>query len=209
MNRVPLIRVVALLGLSSFFMSCGSLIELPNSGPAPALYNLTPGSPQAQAGDTTKDARILIEDMTSVSGLDQTLIARRPSPIELQYFAGGRWSERPTEMLQNMLAETFEAAGQATSRAEGGSPLPSGYEIQVELRDFQAEYFGSATVPEVHVRLAITLVRLGPPSPAGQHIVDVKRQASGPTLVAVVDAFNEATRDALAETVDWSLETLN
>ena len=191
--------------LSVLLTACGSLIQLPNSGPAPTLYNLTPASTMNVQGT---DARVLIEDPTATSGLDTTLIARRPSPNELQYFAGARWTARPTDMLQSLLSESFENAGQVTTQARGGSPLPVGYELQVDVRDFQANYFNAAAMPDVRVRLSVTLVKLGPPRVIGQRTIDVSRPATSGTMEAVVAAFDAATRDALAETVTWSIETL-
>lgn len=190
---------------SAVLAGCGPLIDLPNSGPAPALYNLTPAMALTVEGT---DARVLIEDPTAASGLDTTLIARRPSATELQYFAGARWTARPTDMLQTLLAETLENGGQMTTRARGGSPLPVSYELQIDLRDFQANYFAGTTVPEVQIRLAVTLVKLGPPAVIGQRTVDVQRQAATGTLDGVVAAFDTATRDALAQTATWTIETI-
>lgn len=205
-----LLRGLAVIGLTAGLAACGSLVELPNSGPAPALYNLTAAtSVQSYSGSGGDVPVVLVEDPTAQSGINQRLIARRPSPTELQYFSGARWTARPTVMIQNALAETIEAAGLMSSRAQGGSPIPADYEVQVELRDFQAEYFGGTQVPEVHVRLAVTLVRLGPPQVLGQKIVDVRRGSAGGTLPAVIEAFNGATQDALAEAVNWALPKID
>ena len=200
-----LAKTMAAAGLAAMLAACGSLVELPNSGPAPALYNLTAAtSVQAYAGSGGDIPVVLVEDPTALSGINQRLIARRPSPTELQYFSGARWTARPTVMIQNARAEPVEAAGLMSSRAQGGSPVPADYEIQVELRDFQAEYFGGSQVPEIHVRLAVTLIRLGPPKVLGQKVIDIRRGASGGTLPAVVEAFNGATQDALADAVNWA-----
>ena len=199
--KTPLVAVA----VSVMLAACGPLIDLPNSGPAPALYNLTPASGMTVEGT---DARVLIEDPTATNGLDTTLIARRPAPTELQYFAGARWTARPTDMLQNLLSESLENAGQETTRARGGSPLPVGYELQVDVRDFQANYFNSVTVPEIQVRLAVTLVKLGPPRVIGSRTINVRRAATSGTMDAVVAAFDEATRDALGQTATWTVETI-
>lgn len=194
-------RMAAVLLLPALLGACGGLIKLPNSGPAPGLYNLTaPESIDAQG----TQALLLIEDPTASGGLDSTMIARRSSPNELQFFADARWAGRPSVMLQGVLVESFERTGQAVNQARGGAVVPSKYELQTQIRDFQAEYFQGATTPTVKVRLALTLVRLGPIAPMGQKIVEAKAQATSPDMGAVVAAFDQATHEALAEAVTWT-----
>ena len=194
-------RLAAIVLIPALLGACGGLIKLPNDGPAPGLYNLT--TPETIDARGTKSL-LLIEDPTSVNGLDTTMIARRSSPNELQFFADARWAGRPTAMIQNVLVESFERAGQTVTQARGGAVAPAGYELQVQIRDFQAEYFQGATTPQVRVRLALTLVRLGPVAVAGQKVVEAKVQATSPNIDAVIAAFDQAVQDALAESVRWT-----
>ncbi len=194
-------RLALALWLSALLAACGGLVKLPNSGPAPSLYNLT--APETVEGQGT-DMLLLVEDPTSVGGLDTTLIARRSSPNELQFFADARWAGRPTVMLQNALVESFERAGQTVTQARGGAVAPARYELQVQLRDFQAEYFQGATTPQVKVRLAVTLVKLGPVAVVGQKVVEARAAATSASIGAVVAAFDQAVHDALSQTVSWT-----
>ena len=197
--------VVLPLLLPVLLTACGGLVKLPNSGPAPGLYNLTaPSSVGAQGTQTL----LLIEDLTVSGGLDSTLIARRSSPNELQFFAEARWAGRPSIMLQNTLVEAFERADQAVTQARGGAVVPAKYELQVNLRDFQAEYFQGAQTPTVRVRLAVNLVRLGPLAPAGRKIVETTVAATSGEMPAVIAAFDQAVHDALTDTVTWTTEQI-
>ena len=194
-------RLAAIVLITALLGACGGLIELPNDGPAPGLYNLT--APETIDAKGTASL-LLIEDPTTVNGLDTTLIARRSSPNELQFFGGARWAGRPTVMVQNVMVESFERAGQTVTQARGGAVAPAGFELQVQIRDFQAEYFQGATTPQVKVRLALTLVRLGPIGVAGQHVVEAKVRATSPDIDAIIAAFDQAVHDALAESVQWT-----
>ena len=151
---------------------------------------------------------LLVEDPTSANGLDTTLIARRSSPNELQFFAGARWAARPAAMVQNVLVESFERAGQTVTQARGGAVAPAGFELQVQIRDFQAEYFQGATTPQIRVRLALTLVRLGPVAVVGQKVVEAKVQATSPNVDPVIAAFDQAVHDALTDSVQWTTAEL-
>ncbi len=198
-------RLAAIVLITALLGACGGLIKLPNDGPAPGLYNLTaPETIDAQGSRSL----LLVEDPTSANGLDTTLIARRSSPNELQFFAGARWAARPAAMVQNVLVESFERAGQTVTQARGGAVAPAGFELQVQIRDFQAEYFQGATTPQIRVRLALTLVRLGPVAVVGQKVVEAKVQATSPNVDAVIAAFDQAVHDALTDSVQWTTAEL-
>ena len=194
-------RLAAIVLITALLGACGGLIKLPNDGPAPGLYNLT--APETIDALGTKSL-LLVEDPTSANGLDTTLIARRSSPNELQFFADARWAGRPSVMVQNVLVESFERAGQTVTQARGGAVAPARFELQVQIRDFQAEYFQGATTPQVRVRLALTLVGLGPVAVVGQKVVEAKVQATSPNIDAVIAAFDQAVHDALTESVQWT-----
>ena len=198
-------RLAAIVLITALLGACGGLIKLPNDGPAPGLYNLT--APETIDALGTKSL-LLVEDPTSANGLDTTLIARRSSPNELQFFADARWAGRPSVMVQNVLVESFERAGQTVTQARGGAVAPARFELQVQIRDFQAEYFQGATTPQIRVRLALTLVGLGPVAVVGQKVVEAKVQATSPNIDAVIAAFDQAVHDALTESVQWTTAEL-
>jgi cholesterol transport system auxiliary component len=198
-------RLAAIVLITALLGACGGLIKLPNDGPAPGLYNLT--APETIDARGTR-ALLLVEDPTSANGLDTTLIARRSSPNELQFFADARWAGRPAGMVQNVLVESFERAGQTVTQARGGAVAPARFELQVQIRDFQAEYFQGATTPQIRVRLALTLVGLGPVAVVGQKVVEAKVQATSPNIDAVIAAFDQAVHDALTESVQWTTAEL-
>ncbi len=185
--------------------ACGSIVDLPNSGEAPALYNLTALSSPAPVGT---DQMLLVEDPVMAGGLDVRNIARRPSRNELQYFAGARWSVRTSNMVQAVLAETFENAGQAVMAGRGGAVVPPKFELQLEIRDFQAEFYGTQTRPDVHVRIAIKLVQLSPLNVLMTSVVDVTQQSYGGDMPSVIDTFDAVNHEAMAQIVDLTAKAM-
>lgn len=201
-QAAPFTRSIIGLAIMLTLGACGPLIELPNSGPAPDIYNLTAHSSAVVAGT---DLMLLVEDPTARGGLDVTLIARRSAPTELQYFKRARWAERTPAMLQAVIAESFEASGQRVTRARGGAVVPSRFELQVDIRNFQAEYFGGSDVPRVHVSLALNFVRLGPLEMIDTVVIDRAVYASGTDMRSVIAAFDEATQGAIADMIKWTI----
>ena len=194
-------RAVLIAGFSLLAAGCGALVELPNSGSAPQLYNLTAIDTLSSSGS---DQMLMIEDPTSAGGLDVSHIARRPSTNELQYFSGVRWNARLANMVQSVLVESFENAGQQVSMGRGGAVMPSKFELQVELRDFQAEYFDGSNTPTIHIRLAVKLVLLSPLTAVGNTIVDVREDAFDARMPSIIAAFDRANHEAMARTISWA-----
>jgi cholesterol transport system auxiliary component len=185
--------------------ACGSIVELPNSGEAPSLYNLTALSSPTAVGTEEK---LLIEDPVTTGGLDVRNIARRPSSNEMQYYAGARWSGRLSNMVQATLAETFENAGQAVTSGRGGAVVPPRFELQLEIRDFQAEFYNSPTRPDIHVRIAVKLVQLSPLRVLVTSVVDVTQQAYGGDMRSVIDAFDTANHEAMDQIVELTVKAI-
>lgn len=200
-------RRAGLLAGALVAAGCGSLIELPDSGPAPSLYNLTPAKVSGVAYSGTK--QLLLAEPTAGRGLDSNRIARRPSRTELQFFAGARWSERLPRMVEGLILEALEEGGAKVSTTRDAAGIPADYRIQVEIRDFQAEYFDGALAPDIRVRLNVRIIQLGPLQIVATKAFEARVPSSGAQISAIIDSFNQASRDVIAEATAWISETLD
>ena len=194
-------RALLIAGFSFLAVGCSSLVELPNSGEAPQLFNLTAVDSLPDRGS---DQMLMVEDFTSAGGIDVSHIARRPSANELQYFSGARWNSRLANMLQSVLVQSFENAGQQVSMGRGGAVVPSKFELQVEIRDFQAEYFDGSNTPTIHIRLAVKLVKLSPLAVVGNTIIDVREDAFDQRMPSIIAAFDRANHEAMTRAIAWT-----
>jgi cholesterol transport system auxiliary component len=195
-------KLSVLTGLLVVVASCSSIVDLPNSGDAPSLYNLTALDNPRGTGNSTM---LMIEDPTVVGGLDLNHIARRSSPNELQYFAKARWNSRISRMVQTVLAESIEQTGQNVSTGRGGAVVPPKYELQLNIRDFQAEYYNGATRPEIRVRMAAKLVQMAPLKVVGQQVFEARYTVGSDAMGDIIDGFDTANRNVMAEVIAWSL----
>jgi len=195
-------KLSVLTGLLVVVASCSSIVDLPNSGDAPSLYNLTALDNPRGTGNSTM---LMIEDPTVVGGLDLNHIARRSSPNELQYFARARWNSRISKMVQTVLAESIEQTGQNVSTGRGGAVVPPKYELQLNIRDFQAEYYNGALRPEVRVRMAAKLVQMAPLKVVGQQVFEARYSVGSDAMIDIVDGFDTANGKVMAEIITWCL----
>jgi len=183
---------------------CGSL--LPLSAPEATLYNLTP---QARFGEQLPrvDWQLVVEEPLTHGGLDSNRIAVRPSPRQLQYFAGARWTERSPRMVQSLLLETFEDTGKIVAVGRQTIGLRSDYNLKSELRAFQAESFEEGKPLKVRIRLHVKLVRQPRQEIVAARTFHNVQVATGSKMSEVIAAFDNALGEVLREVVSWVLST--
>lgn len=194
-------RAVALGGLVLAVAGCSGL---PLGGPAPTLYTLSPKS--TFPPDLPTVARQLgVDRPTSPAALATTRIAVTRDPFTIDYYAGARWIDEAPDMVQRLLIESFENSHRIVGVGRESVALRSDIVIQVELREFQAEYLDGAEIPTIHVRINAKLVRM-----PQRHIVaatTVERSLRSPDnrMTSIVAVFDEALGKVLRDIVIWTL----
>jgi len=183
----------------------GSLFH--SNAPAIATYQLSVDAKPAGA-PLAADLAVLIPRVRS--GLNNDRIAVLYPDRRLDYLAAARWSGPVDEMLQDLALQAFREAGQLRNVDTDASAFASGYWLEIEVVDFQAEYpAGQAdAAPTVHVHL---LGRVG--AAGDRHLLedvqaDARQQAADNRMTAIVAAYNQATTSALTQLVAATTEAL-
>lgn len=203
------LRARALLLLIVFALTgCSGLVNLPGSGPAPDLYDLTPKSSFAPESPAV-DVQLVIEVPTAPRGLDTDRIALRPAPTQLKYFADSRWSDRAPKMVQTLLVESFENSGKIVAVGPQAVGLRSDYVLKADLREFQAEYFKADMPPDVRVRLNLKLVKMPDARIVASQNFERVIAARGNNTIEIVSSFDEALGKVLRRSVEWSLQEID
>ncbi len=193
---LPLLAGLPLLG------GCSGL--LPGSGPAPALYRLSPKS--TFPPDLPKVRwQLVLETPVADAGVNSARIALTRSPHQIEYYARANWTDRAPAMFQTMMIESFENSDRIVSVGRESLGLRADFVLKSELREFQAVYDGPGA-PVVWVGLALKLVEM--PRREIVAATDIKAQvrAEADTLDAVIRAFDRASGDVLKDLVIWVLD---
>lgn len=193
-----------LAGLALVLGGCNGII--PGVGPAPNLYDLTPKSTYAPNLPRV-DWQLVIEEPRASGGLDTKRIALRPTPTEIKYFAEARWTERAPRMVQSLLVESFENTGKIVAVGRLAVGLTSDYNLQAELREFQAEYFDGSKTPTVNVRINVKVVKQPDQVIIASRSFETKARAESANMRAIIDAFDRAFGKVVKEIVQWTLLT--
>jgi cholesterol transport system auxiliary component len=191
---VRLLLVLSLLALSA----CTGLLA--GGGPAPDLYTLSPAT-RFPDGLQRANWHLLIEEPTAVGGLEANRVAVQRTPNEVRYFAGIRWVERASRMVQGLLVESFERADAVTSVERYTVGPRVDYVLKSELRDFQAEQFESVGTPTVHVRLSVRLVRGARQDAVWTRDFTARVPAKTRSPQEVISAFDQALGLVMTEIV--------
>lgn len=202
MKTLP--RGLAVLFLALSLISCSGI--LPQGGPAPKLYTLTP------AQDFPPDLprltqQLLVEVPDASAALNTSSVALRRDTISVDYFADVAWTDSAPEMVQNLLVNSFVRSGRATAVARETLALRGDFILRPELRHFEADYANNEAIPTVRVEIGLMLVRMPDRTIVATHSVSTSAKPTENSTPAILIAFDQALRQALRESVQWTLVT--
>jgi cholesterol transport system auxiliary component len=182
---------------------CGSLFK--NKAAPPTMYWLSAppanaAQPQATAADpaaTRADLAVLKPSVRA--GLDTDRVAALYPDRRLEYFADVRWSGPLDEVLQGLAVQELHGRPGMRNVSTDASAFPSDYWLEIEVVDFQAEYDGTNAAPTVHVHFLARIGNSADRRILGRFEPDVHEAAAGNRMSAIIEAYNRAAGNALAE----------
>lgn len=201
MKRVRLLSLASVLALAA----CGSLFE--SKAPPPSVYLLSFKANAPSSAEIPVDLAVLKPRVRI--GLGNDYIAVLYPDRRLDHFAGARWSGPLDEVVQDLALQAFRARANFRTVRTDASAFGSGYWLEIDVVDFQAEYASGGGPPNVHVHLLGRLGRSGDRHLLGQFDADERQPATDDRLRAIVEAYNQAADTALAAIVGATTEAVN
>lgn len=144
------------LALLSTACSTGSLFD--SDTPVPANYVLA-AAPAAQTSRSPIPVDVSISRPDMAAGLDSDRIAVLKGR-ELDYYRRVRWGSRALEVVQNLVVDSLENQKIFRSVTPEQARVAGHYVLDLQVRDFQAEYAPRSDIPSVHVTLVGRLIRV-------------------------------------------------
>jgi len=201
-DRRRALRLLAALPLGAAAGACSGLV-VPGQTPPPNLYRLSPKSTFRE--DLPRvDWQLVLEAPQADASLNTTRIALQSSPMQVEYYARASWTDRAPLMVQTLMIESFENSARIVSVGREAVGLRADFVLKSELREFQAEYFGSAT-PEAHVAINAKLVRMPDRDIIASETFAAKVLSETDSLDIVIQAFDEALGKVLRRLVEWTI----
>jgi cholesterol transport system auxiliary component len=186
----------------------GSLFK--NKAAPPTMYRLG-AAPKSAASEPSGDAHRI--DLAVLrprvhTGLDTDRIAALYPDRRMDYFADVRWSGPLDALLQELAVQEFHLNPELRNVSADVSVFASAYWLEIEVTDFQAEYPAGGGAPSVHVRLQARIGSAGDRQVLARFEPDVHEAAADNRMSAIIDAYNRAADQALAEIARGAAQSL-
>ena len=200
MKRAVLPLMLALPLSTALLASCaGSLFK--NKTAPPTMYRLAalPKVSADPANPRAKPVDLAVLKPRVRAGLDTDRIAALYPDRRMDYFADVRWTGPLDEVLQDLAVQQFHIDPGLRNVSADSSVFASTYWLEIEVTDFQAEYTTATAAPTVHVRLQARVGSSGERRVLGRFEPDIHEAATDNRMSAIVDAYNRAADEALAQ----------
>jgi cholesterol transport system auxiliary component len=206
-SALPLLLLPALaLALTA---CAGSLFK--NKTAPPTMYRLaaTAKAPAAEPAGTKTAVDLAVLKPRVRAGLDTDRIAALYPDRRMDYFADVRWTGPLDEVLQDLAVQEFHANPGLRYVSADASVFASTYWLEIEVTDFQAEYSTNVAAPTVHVHLQARVGSSGERRVLGRFEPDIHEAAADNRMSAIVDAYNRAADEALAQIAAGAAQILD
>ena len=195
--------VVSLLALPG----CSAVSALGGAGKPLGAFELRAAGKVPEARRTlSRDLVIVLPTTGGSLATDRILV--RPTTLQAEYLPEARWTENTPDMVQTMLLRAFENTNGL--RFVGRRPLDAygDYALLSEVTDFQVEPSLDGKSGTVRLRMIARLVREDESSILGTRTFQVTADAATLETLDVVNAFNAASEDLMADLTGWVLGRL-
>ena len=197
---------ILVLGVCGWVTACtGSLFKSKVVPPSTYLLSAQPGTNAASAGPVAAPvpvaANLALLKPRVRAGLDTDRIAVLYPDRRLDYFADARWSGPLDDVVQDLAVQAFRNGVRLRNVSSDASAFASGYWLEIEVADFQAEYASAGAPPTINVRLLARVASAGDRNILGSFTVAARQTAADNRLTAIVEAYERAVNSALAEIV--------
>lgn len=175
--------------------STGSLFD--SDTPVPTSYVLAP-APAASPNTTVIPVDISVSRPDLAPGLDSDRIAVLRGRL-LDYYRGVRWGSRTIELIQTLVVDSLEDQKLFRSVTAEQARVAGDYVLDLQVRDFQAEYADGADRPVIHVALIGRLIRVIDRELVATVSSQARAEAQEERMSAVTAAFERASHQAIVD----------
>jgi cholesterol transport system auxiliary component len=201
MNRT--LRPLRSFSLALMVVSLGGCAKLFTEPPRPLFQLSAPTDVSANLPHT--NAQIIVDAPYAPEGLEPRRIAVVRSAHGLDYLADGDWADRTPNMVRAVLVEVFENSKAVGAVGPDSLDLRADFEIEGDLRHFEAVYDSPNGPPTAWVALAVKLVKVPERKIIAQTTIIAHETAAANATPQIVQAFNVAMGRVAKQVVQWTL----
>jgi cholesterol transport system auxiliary component len=178
--------------------------QLPGQGPPPRQFRLTPKT--TFPADLPKVRWSLVVDRPTIEPSIDTVRIARTSGLEVQYYAGANWVDRPGAMIEPLIIQSFLNSGAIGVVASRRSDVRADFMLQTNITVFQAQQTTSGP-PEARVVISARLITMPQRDVVGTTEIGRSVPSEAPDLPSIAAALDDALGKVLKRLVEWTLTT--
>lgn len=193
---------ISLLPLILALPGC-SLLSALEGEPARDLYELrvpTSSGGQCRHG---RIAELVVEKPKARGTLDSDRIMIRPTVLQAEYLPDATWGDPVPVMLQGLLVEALNRYDVFTHVGREPLGLGGDYALISEIHDFNAGVTETGALIQLSVEAQLVDEMTAKVVSRGRFATSV--EAPGTKTSELIPAFDLATRQLVAQMVDWTL----
>ncbi|MDA5193434.1 ABC-type transport auxiliary lipoprotein family protein [Govanella unica] len=184
---------------------CGPLISVGGDKNPPIIYTLSPAEPVGSLDRPPLPVTLVVSEPSASDALDSRRLALMPSELQIQYYAGARWSDRAPALIQNLLVSAF--TGIVANVTANSMPVTPDYRLTSRLVSFETHY-PTANKPVAVVALDLQLFSARPLALVATTRITNEQTASADKTDAVARAFNNASQVTAQAAVTWAYDEM-
>lgn len=186
------------------FLTAGC-VQLPGQGPGPREFRLTAKSTfPADLPKVRWGLAVAEPDAQRTVDTDRVAIIR--DGVAVEYVADVRWIDRAPTMLQALIVQSFVNSGGIATVGTDRDQLEANFLLRTILRAFQVQGSPGSPGSSVRVSLDAALVTLPARVSAATTSIATSSPVTAASVDSVVNAFEDATGQALKQLVVWTLQ---
>jgi cholesterol transport system auxiliary component len=189
-------RLAAVCGLAVLAGCAGALLETDLAPRALYVIASAPAPKAPVAAGPLIDLSIGRPDVAP--GLDTNRIAVLQGR-RLDYYRASAWNGTLSEVVQTLLVQSMENQNLFRSVAPEQARVSGDYVLDVEVRDFQAEYDRDGAAPTVRVKMIGRLIRIADRKLLASLAAESVQPADADRMHAVAAAFESAAQQVALE----------
>jgi cholesterol transport system auxiliary component len=178
--------------------------QLPGGGPPPREFRVTQKSTFPEDLPQV-DWSLMVERPNALRSIDSQRIART-SGVEIEYYGGATWIDRPPVMIEPLIIQSFRSSGAIDVVVDRRADIRPDFLLQTDLTAFEAMET-AAGPPDVRVAMSATLIRMPRREVVGTTQMAQTVTAQATDLESIALAFDQALGEVLKRLVEWTLRT--
>jgi cholesterol transport system auxiliary component len=183
------------LSMLMLLTGCGGL---QSNAPPTQTYILRAKPAQAADSAASTGTTLQLARLTTDPGLGSDRIVLVQSDHRMSYYNASRWAAELPELIETLAVSTLRATGSWDAVYAWPSSFGSDFLLQIAIRRFEADYTAGGSNPTIQVTFDCTVIRRAGRDHIASFVVQGSAQAGENRMAAVVDAFEQATNEALA-----------